>query len=172
MEEHTTESANFTCPICYIEKPHKYKAEECGHVFCITCIMSLQYFVGDVASCPLCRKKIYITKRKISIPPYNPNNYPIESNLDSAEYTSAYNTITKENKWEMLHDYTVDENRGFMLTSDKNICNLMSKINDDYGGGHSGLSMAITMRAMHFIAQFGLEHYKIIYEIVNNKSKK
>lgn len=161
---------SFTCPICFNECNDKYMTK-CGHIFCCACMMYLYNKHDGVFSCPICREHLYIQKSKISIPPFDPKNYPLESGLDIPELLSAYNTITRENKWEMLHDYIVDEIEGFMFTNNKVISGLMHKINDDYSGCHSGYSMAFTMRAMHYIAKFGLQTYKRYIEMINLEKK-
>lgn len=148
-----------TCPICLLDVKDKYMTS-CGHIFCTECIIGLHQFHGWSFSCPICRESLHITRSQIEIPPFDPKNYPLDCQLKIPELLSAYITITREQKWELLHDFIVDENRGFMNTDNRSICDLMHKINDDYNGGHSGTSMGFTMRAMHYISKFGLRKYE------------
>ena len=72
----------------------------------------------------------------------------------------AYITISRLEKWEYLRNYVVDENKGFMWTDEPTINELMREIDHDYyDGGHSGGSMACTIRNMDFIAKHGLEKF-------------
>jgi hypothetical protein len=66
----------------------------------------------------------------------------------------AYMTISRLEKWEYLRNYVVDENKGFMWTEEPTINELMYEINHNYyDGGHSGGTMACTIRTMDFIAK-------------------
>jgi hypothetical protein len=72
---------------------------------------------------------------------------------------SAYDTITKYNHWEYMHNFTVEAATGFMSNRDPDMKQLMTYIDNDYMG-HSGGSMAFTMRKIHFIAIYGVDEYK------------
>jgi Zinc finger, C3HC4 type (RING finger) len=146
------------CLIC-LHDTNKIYTTKCKHIFCKSCIMQIRDLFGCSFPCPWCSNELYVEKLEIEIPLYHPDNYPTDHMLTDPALISAYETISKEHKWEVLHDYVVDETRGFMLCDDVQIRRLMNKINDDYAGGHSGVSMGLTMRQMHFIAQFGLEKY-------------
>jgi hypothetical protein len=117
--------------------------------------------------CPLCRTEITnipsITEKrvKLHIPDYDPNNYPISPNFDfiicsnsRLLFSNAYYTIERLGKWETLRNFVVDETKGFAFSDSNEIREIMNAIANDYCD-HSGCTMGITMRMMHFIAQFG-----------------
>jgi hypothetical protein len=68
-------------------------------------------------------------------------------------YTTAYNAINKLEKWEFLKTYEPPKERGFMWDTNPLIEEIMTAINNEYGGGHSGSSLAITMRKMKQVAK-------------------
>jgi len=93
--------------------------------------------------------------------------YPFTSNFDfiTCEHTrdilhSAHKTVTRLEKWDYLRAYTVSKESGFMFTDEPTINELMNEINEDYDSGHSGCSMAFTMRTMDFIAKNGIVAYR------------
>lgn len=116
---------------------------KCNHSICNICI-------EKILKCPLCRCNL----RQVS---YDFNFINIESRR--LEISSAYNTITEMNKWDFLKNYNPDEECGFMFDQNEEINNIKTKINENYNG-HSGCSLAITMRHMHEIAKYGIEYYK------------
>ena len=71
--------------------------------------------------------------------------------------SSGYNTINKLNEWEFLK---VCNPESFMFSSNPKINSIMNSVNDDYGGGHSGCSISLTMRALEYIAKHGYTGYK------------
>jgi len=94
-------------------------------------------------------------------------DYPISPNFEfiSSENTrymleSAYDTITKLEKWNYLREYVISENTGYMFAAEDSINELMDQINSEYQSGHSGCSMALTMRAMDFIAKNGFDSFR------------
>lgn len=74
-------------------------------------------------------------------------------------FVLAYNTITRLNKWTELRNFIVDESRGFQFGKNENILFIMNEIERDYKG-HSGSSIGITMRHMHFISKHGVQEYE------------
>ena len=64
---------------------------------------------------------------------------------------SAFNAITQLEAWEFLKNYDPPENRGFMWDDHSTVQQISRKINELYGG-HSGASMAWTIRKMQTIA--------------------
>ena len=163
------------CPICMItintEKEPYVTA--CNHTFCQDCIQKYHAFCANQPiHCPICRANIqYVPpKRAIHVrprPPFTEDLCPpnetfdfIEDEFNRRMIQSAYNTITRLNQWKIVHDYVVDEQLGFMHSrSDPEIVALMTRIDDDYRG-HSGFSLAFTMRKIHFIAIYGLAEFK------------
>jgi hypothetical protein len=96
---------------------------------------------------------------------FNAANYPsdlgdFKFRCDNEMNSSAYNTITRENMWNYLFNFVLDENKGFLNTKDTKINELMTKIDDDFSNNHSGYSLAITMRTMHSIAKNGLFEFQ------------
>ena len=65
---------------------------------------------------------------------------------------SAYDTITRLEAWDFLQSYNPPHETGFMLDTNPKILKIMNEMSKAYGG-HSGCSMAITMRKMQNIAK-------------------
>ena len=68
-------------------------------------------------------------------------------------FLCAYNTITRMEKWDFLKNYEPPELSGFMFDRNATVNEIMSQIAEDYNYGHSGSSMAFTMRKMQEIAK-------------------
>ncbi len=64
---------------------------------------------------------------------------------------SAYNVIDRLEKWGFLCTFE-PEDGGFMFSTDPVVQFITQEIDKEYGG-HSGSSMAMTMRIMQKIAQ-------------------
>jgi hypothetical protein len=64
---------------------------------------------------------------------------------------SAYTVIDRLEKWRFLSTFE-PEDGGFMFSIDPVVQFITQEINKEYGG-HSGSSMAMTMRIMQKIAQ-------------------
>jgi hypothetical protein len=64
---------------------------------------------------------------------------------------SAYDVITRLNKWSYLNEFDSGDG-GFLFSRDPVANLIMQQISNEYDG-HSGSSMAITMRIMQKIAQ-------------------
>jgi hypothetical protein len=93
--------------------------------------------------------------------------YPISPNFDFITnlherhmLSSAYNTITRLQKWDYLRDYIISEKTGYMFSTESTINELMNQINTDYELGHSGCSMGCTMRTMDLIAKNGFDSFR------------
>ena len=169
------------CGICLDLNTEPFMTS-CHHSFCVHCLYRVHEFKYDF-TCPLCRSEItnkadmiqIFKNKKIEkeqaehksiLPPFNPENYPDEVDFSFIRnemfihmFLSAYNVITREEKWKLMHDYNPPSSEGFMWSTDPEINLLMNKINDDYGG-HSGSSMAFTMRKMQFIGIYGYNEFK------------
>lgn len=65
---------------------------------------------------------------------------------------SAYNVITTMEKWMFLKSFEPGDG-GFMFTDHPEAIEISNEINNAYGGGHSGASLAMTMRVMQKIAK-------------------
>ena len=156
------------CPVCLDEiKEENQFITSCGHVFCSQCIYQI-HTLCIKANCPLCRAEITnipcIEKRHINldIPDYDPNNYPISPSFEFIIcensrnlFSHAYYTIQRLEAWETLRLYVVDKHHGFMFSCDSDdIYHIINEIMKD-NNNHSGYTIGITMRTMHFIAQFG-----------------
>lgn len=72
---------------------------------------------------------------------------------------SAYLTINTLNKWDYVRRYNPSNSTGYLFDDDVVIAEIMSEIENHYGG-HSGTSIAYTMRTMQFIAENGFENFK------------
>jgi len=78
-------------------------------------------------------------------------NNQIVDEYDKTIIDSAYNVVDRLEGWKTIKDFGNDENNNFMWTNNKQILNLMTNINNDYSG-HSGASLAFTMRIMYNIS--------------------
>ncbi len=157
-------STQQTCPICLEDINVKYMTD-CDHVFCIDCIQ-LYYKLNNDLNCPMCRASINIQEmpyygKKL---PFDNNNYPDNPNIKQNEVLAGYKTVSRLNKWKLLYDYQVNNQQGFMFAEEEEINQLMNIIDKDYGG-HSGFSMAYTMRHLQFISYYGLTRYLSIVAI-------
>ena len=95
----------------------------------------------------------------------SPQMFPSDPSFDfmklyKHEAESAYQTVQNMEMWNYLHNYTTDETRGYMFSEDPKIIELMQQIQRDYGGLHSGSSMALTMRFMELIANEGFDVFR------------
>lgn len=153
-----------TCPICLNDINVEYMTV-CGHIFCMDCIECYHNLCADI-TCPMCRTPIdfeempYYGKKL----PFDTINYPDNPEIKQNEVLAGYKTVSRLNKWKLLYDYQVDNNKGFMFAEGKEINQLMENIEDDYRG-HSGYSMAYTMRHLQFISYYGLRRYLNIMAI-------
>jgi len=67
-------------------------------------------------------------------------------------------TLNRLEAWYLLRNFIPEEKQGFMFNRDERMRNVMSEIDNDYGG-HSGSSIAITCRHLEFIAKNGIHQY-------------
>lgn len=67
-------------------------------------------------------------------------------------------TLNRLEAWYLLRNFIPEEKQGFMFNRDESMRNVMSEIDNDYGG-HSGSSIAITCRHLEFIAKNGIQQY-------------
>ena len=99
----------------------------------------------------------------LPIPPPRTITYPSNPDWsfageDKSILSSAYNVIQQTEAWGLLRNF---KEKSFVWSYDPNILNLMTKINNAYGGGHSGGSMGCTMRQMEYIANNGFDSFVI-----------
>ena len=83
------------------------------------------------------------------------DSYPEYSSYtedDKNMLKSAYEVVDKNECWEKIKNFVPKANEGFMWTNDKEITEIMSKINDAYPY-HSGSSLAFTMRELSYISK-------------------
>ena len=97
--------------------------------------------------------------------------YPCNPDFDfilsyKNEVKSAYTVVHEMEMWNYLFNHKPDKECGFMYSNDPKIINLMNTIADKYGL-HSGCSMGMTMRIMHFIAKNGYDVFR--EEMIRNK---
>ena len=159
------------CPVCYTQV-EDYFTTECNHSFCEPCLFQVRDYHKKINGsrtfpCPLCREPIpnSLMNVKVYLPPFVATNYPVNPDFSciSSEHVrgmvqNAYECVCIQEKWLLLHGYNVDESKGFMLDDSPEICDLMNKIQDHSNGMHSGMSMGMTMRMIHYIAIYG--YYK------------
>ena len=102
-----------------------------------------------------------INMNNLPTPPPRTITYPTNPDWsfvgqDTYMLSSAYNVIQQNEGWSLLRNF---EEESFMFSRNSRIQNLMDKINNAYGGGHSGSSMGTTMRNMEYIAKNGFYKY-------------
>lgn len=99
------------------------------------------------------------------LPPPPPLDFPASPDFsfmkspDSA-LISAYSVVQNNEAWKLLSNF---KGESFMFTKQPKIVSLMNKINDAYGGGHSGASIGCLMRQLEYIAKNGFSEYKQEY---------
>jgi hypothetical protein len=75
---------------------------------------------------------------------------------------NGYDAVSQLELWEWFKSYTLGENEGFMFNSNPNVTKIGNKMHQlPDSPGHSGSSFGFTMRHLHYIAQNGLDQYKI-----------
>ena len=117
--------------------------------------------VNELASAIINRNRIAVTN-PISDMPVLPQTY--DFNIINEEHTrrmlkQAYDTITRINMWNYLHNYAVDETLGFQWSQDTYLKYITDEI-ENVSRCHSGASMSYTMRNMHCIAMHGIAYYE------------
>jgi hypothetical protein len=156
-----------SCPVCFEDiDPEKKIVTSCGHTYCEQCMYQIHQLYTKM-NCPLCRCEITNIQSIIehnvipNIPEYNLHNYPISPSFDFIQcensrqlFSKAYNTIQRLRAWQTLRIYMIDETNGFMYCNSDEIRQIMNEIAID-NANHSGCTMGVTMRMMHFISQFG-----------------
>lgn len=83
----------------------------------------------------------------------------IECGITRTGLENTYQAITNCQLWEELKQYCVDNEKGFMFSSDV----LLTKIyreTERLQTGHSGASWGFCMRTMDYIAKNGWQQYK------------
>ena len=142
---------------------------KCNHTFCKECLKNIFKFKSDplFIHCPTCRK---IISKKVLVAMPSPHELPENHDFSwivcgSNRYMieTAYNTICRLGKWELMQEFETKANEGFLGCSYPEIKNIMNEINEVYQCGHSGSSMAFTMRTMQKIARIGIEEFKLDY---------
>jgi hypothetical protein len=94
--------------------------------------------------------------------PENPDfSFLIENEVNMIQ--SAYHTVSRLNKWDYMRRYNPSNQTGYMFDRDQTMGEITSAIDENYRGGHSGVSMAITMRRIQYIAKNGFEKFKDDY---------
>lgn len=77
-----------------------------------------------------------------------------------------------ENDWKYLRYYYMADGDGYMFSNNRQILDIMYKVQDAYGGGHSGSSIGLTMRIVDRIAKRGLVEYQKQYMAEQSKFSK
>lgn len=86
----------------------------------------------------------------------------IKSEMTRGNIRNGYTAVSQLELWEWLKDYTLGEGEGFMFNGHPNVTKIGNKMHElPDSPGHSGSSFAFTMRHLHYIAQNGLDQYKI-----------
>jgi hypothetical protein len=72
-----------------------------------------------------------------------------------SDYVNAYKAVTETNNWEFVKNYS----GSFMMGTEREIYQIGEKM-ESLGSSHSGMSFAIVMRSMQFLAKNGEEKFK------------
>jgi len=160
-----------SCAICLHKIPlnfdssESYVTTQCNHTFCKSCIQKVFDHANNkdtcTIACPMCRAEINRDILYIKITPRtfvdNPDLSFIKDNHNREMILEAYNVIHKNELWGKLRNLTPNEHEGFMFSQNPEIIKIMDLVNEKSTTGHSGLSMAITMRTIQQVARFGVD---------------
>jgi Ring finger domain len=140
---------------------------KCNHTFCKECLEKIFQYKSNppFIHCPTCRKLV-LRHIFTKWPPLEelyiePDFSWIESSYNREIIETAYTSVTRLQKWKLMQEFEPKATEGFMRCSYPPMVDLMSDINRQYG--HSGASLAYTMRTMQKIARIGVEQYKREY---------
>jgi hypothetical protein len=70
---------------------------------------------------------------------------------------SGYRGVMKTEGWLVIRNFTGES---FMFTKDKQVNRIMTAVNNEYGGGHSGASIGYTMRMLERLSHVGFNSFK------------
>lgn len=107
-----------------------------------------------------------------SVSKFDPANYPypIEFDFVTNEGTrpfllSAYNTISRLDKWKVMYEYAMDKDIGFMTTHEDEMDRIVDEIEQAYSfqTDHSGFTIKYTMRNMEYLAKNGIGEFKKLW---------
>ena len=90
--------------------------------------------------------------------PVNPD-FSFLCDIDYDMIQSAYNTISRLEKWDYIRRYSPSNETGYIMDNDPTIKEIITAINDEYNC-HSGASLGYTMRRMQYVASYGYENFK------------
>ena len=168
-EKEEEEEEEDVCNICLelLSSFPRHVTTDCNHKFCKECLQNIfkykpsQYFIH----CPTCRQKVShkILYTPLSEIPANPDLSWMTCEMNKDMIESAYNIITQQEKWRLMQEFETSPDEGFMMCKNMDILKIMNEINETYRGGHSGASIAYTMRSMQKIARMGLDKFKEDY---------
>jgi len=100
---------------------------------------------------------------------YKPENFEfIECEFTRKMVASACMALD-ENDWKYLRYYYMADQESYMFSNNRQILDIMYKVQDAYGGGHSGSSIGLTMRIVDRIAKRGLAEYQKQYMAEQSK---
>ena len=89
--------------------------------------------------------------------PSNPDFSFILSQHSRDMIESGYRATVLCEGWNILRDFSGES---FMFSRDPQVCKLMKKVSEGYGGNHSGTSMGYTMRQLEYIAKNGFARFE------------
>lgn len=94
---------------------------------------------------------------------YGDGEFEFVKHVGSRElFKNAHWAITQCELWEWLREYKVDIENGFMFSRTYELDRINDKMREqsDVAGEHSGLSYAVTMRNMNYIAKNGYNAFR------------
>jgi hypothetical protein len=93
---------------------------------------------------------------------YGDGKFEFTSTSDKGYLQNAHWAITTCELWDWMRTYSPDKTKGFLLSQTPPELNRIydKMLEQDIAHGHSGVSHALTMRAMEFIAKNGYEEYR------------
>jgi len=96
--------------------------------------------------------------------PLYPNFTFIESDHYRRMVQTAYYTISNLNEWDFIRRYKPSESRGYLFDNDPRIQNILTQIDNNYGG-HSGTSLALSIRSIQKIASIGFSEFERTFNL-------
>jgi hypothetical protein len=86
----------------------------------------------------------------------------IKDGMTRRNMENGYVAVSQLELWEWFKNYTLREGEGFMFNDHPNVTKIGNKMHElPDSPGHSGFSFGFTMRHLHYVAQNGLDQYKI-----------
>ncbi len=84
----------------------------------------------------------------------------IKDSISRSMVEDGYKAVSSvDGGWDFLKNFTPEENKGFMFSSNP----ILDSISNKMDSGHSGSSYGWTMRQLEYIAKNGMDMYKNLW---------